>query len=204
MWFCLSGVALAADVDLFELSPALARGQGSPQGESPATGVPGPTAAIYGGAVRDPVRSFDGVTEQEAVSWLLPVLLHAGISVDEHIRADLSLPLYARVDAPLVGFLGPAASDLRAQLTVPIPLGDGPVGLAFIPSLGLPSGREEALLSRGWHGGLRIAVGGDGRRAGWLLNAGAAAAERTELPGDLSLGSEGIAIASGWLRAGTP
>jgi outer membrane protein OmpA-like peptidoglycan-associated protein len=209
MWW-IAPAASATDVDVFELAPALVRGTGSPQGEAPTTGSPqgeasyGPAVGVVGLYTREPVVARTAQGDLPAVPSLLPWVLAAGLAGSERLRADLVLPVYARVEAPWADFDGPALGDLRLQATVALDGGEGPVHLALIPRLGLPTGSAGALVGRGWHGGLRAALGGEERAAvGWLLNAGATAAEAQTLQeGGRALGSVAEAVASAWVRLG--
>jgi OOP family OmpA-OmpF porin len=209
MWWSVPA-AHAVDVDVFELAPALVRGTGSPQGEAPTTGSAmgedsyGPTMGVVGLYVSEPVVAETAEGELPAVPSLLPVVVTAGWSPGQRLRADVLLPIYARVEAPWADFDGQALGDLRLQATIALDGGGGPVHLALIPRLGLPTGQAEALVSRGWHGGLRAALGGeDQARVGWLLDAGAVVAEADSLQeGGPPMGSAAEAVGSLWVRLG--
>jgi outer membrane protein OmpA-like peptidoglycan-associated protein len=197
----LATAALAADVDTFTPASSLASGLGSLQGEAPQLGEEGFAGGVLAAFSEDPViRRFDDGDRAPEVSALAPVHLHGGWTVDDLVRFDVLLPVYAWVDAPLTAYQGAAVGDLRLQATVPVwESTDGAVALAVVPRLGLPTGTRSAAVAQGTHAELLASLGGRVADFGWVANAGATVAGNDPIDDSRrGLGSSVDLIGGGW------
>jgi outer membrane protein OmpA-like peptidoglycan-associated protein len=182
--------ALAADVDPSHTSGSLARGSGTPAGESPTTGPEGPAVALYTGFVDDPMRA----AEASPVSSFVPINLVVGWS-REWFRVDLSLPGYGWVTAD--SFTGPALGDFGFAVLFPLAEFGHGVGIALQPSTTLPTGAADASMRGGSAAGLLAAVGSDAGALGWLVNLGAEFSQPDMVAG-VRTGSGLAGTAGGW------
>ncbi len=197
--------AQAADADTFQPAASLPTKLGSLQGEAPQLAEAGFSGGVgFGLATNTVVRTFEtDRPDENEVALQVPLVLHGGYTVEGVARFDVMMPVYALSDAPLTGFQGPAAGDLRLQATVPV-LDRDTFQLAIVPRLELPPGSPDAVVAGGFAGTLLASLGGDTGTIGWVVNGGPtlAAADQLE-PGAPSTGSQLRGIAGGWYHAST-
>ncbi|MEZ4322635.1 MAG: OmpA family protein [Myxococcota bacterium] len=174
--------AHAADVDPFRPAGSLASGQGSLQGESPYLLGEGLSAGVFASFAQDlAVADFGGRTEP-LVRSALPMEVYGGWTVEDRVRFEVFLPVYAWVDAPVSGFQGTAMGDLRLQANVPLWKRDS-VRLGIVPRAELPTGSTDAFTKRGFQLGVTAALAGEVGRFGWVGNGGIAVSEKSEFLG---------------------
>ncbi|MEM6928676.1 MAG: hypothetical protein AAF602_17190, partial [Myxococcota bacterium] len=159
--------AVAADVDLFVPAASLSRLHGTLQAEAPAVRAGGLAFGVTGAWIADPVLQGPS----SAVRSLVPLHLQGSFASSERIRFDAALPVYANADVPLSGHSGAAMGDVRVGALVGLAgRDDGPVALGVLPTLTLPTGSSDALVSRGWSGAVTAALGGRLGPVGWVVN----------------------------------
>jgi outer membrane protein OmpA-like peptidoglycan-associated protein len=202
MWWWVAGLARASDVDLFDPSSSFGAGLGTVQGESPLLGPAGPSAGLLLSHAQDPVvRRFADGTEEPAVQSVTPVMLSGGWTVPGRVRANLFVPVYPWVEAPLSGFSGAAFGNVRAQALVPAwASGDGRTTVGVVPRLTLPIGSREAQVNGGFTGELVAALDTRLDDVSLLWNVNLVGAPNRALEGsDVGLGSTlGTLVGVSW------
>jgi len=197
--------AHAADADTFQPAASLPTKLGSLQGEAPQLAEGGFSGGLaIGMATNTVVRSFETERPDESeVALQVPLILHGGYTVEGVARFDVLMPLYALSDAPLNGFVGPAAGDLRLQATIPV-FDNEAVQIGVVPRIELPTGSQDAVVTEGFAGTLLASLGGDTDTAGWVINAGPTLAASSQLePGSPSTGSSVRGVFGAWWHAST-
>ncbi len=197
----LTQPAAGSDIDPFDPAASLATGQGGLQAEAPQLGREGLSGGLVAAFAQDPVvRRFDDGTDSAEVAALAPLHAHAGWTVDDRVRVDVALPVYAWVDAPLTAFRGAAVGDLRLQATVPLWSSEtDDVHFAVVPRLGVPTGTADAVVAQGIHADLIASLGGRASDVGWVVNGGFRLAGNDPLEGsDRGLGHTFDAVGSAW------
>ncbi|MBX2797636.1 MAG: OmpA family protein [Myxococcales bacterium] len=191
--------ATAADVDTFVVAGSLATGTGTLQGESPHLSDGGLSGGLSVGFSADPVVRLNPDDSRTAeVTALVPVHLQGSWTIEDMMRVDVLVPVYAWVDAPLTDFSGAALGDVRLQSTVAV-WDRGTTALALVPRIDLPTGRADALVAGGLNAGLVAALGGRVGRLGWVTDAGISLAQNQSLEaGSSNLGSRATGVAGAW------
>ncbi len=206
MLFLLAlSAAHAADADTFQPAASLPTKLGSLQGEAPQLAEGGFSGGLgIGMATNTVVRTFETERPDESeVALQVPLILHGGYTVEGVARFDVVMPLYVLSDAPLNGFVGPAAGDLRIQATVPL-VDNESVQIGVVPRIELPTGSKDAVVTEGFAGTLLASLGGDTDTAGWVVNAGPTLAASSQLePGSPSTGSSVRGVLGAWWHAST-
>lgn len=190
-----SGRAFALDADTFAPSGSTFDGQGTVNVTHPSLWFPG---AWYGGVALywadDPVvRSITqgtDTTEEVVVDGMFGTQLAGGYTIKGVARIDLAIPTYPYVGMGDTTLSGGALGDIRLGGVIPILKPENsPLGLSFVPTFRLPTGKDENFTGNPGLGvDLAAAVGGFINTVGWAVNAGFGLG-RQETVEDLSVGS---------------
>jgi outer membrane protein OmpA-like peptidoglycan-associated protein len=186
VWF-VAQVALASDVDLFDLSGSYAAGEGTLQGESTLLGEAGFSGGLSASYAKDPVvRLFADETVSPAVDSQIPFTLSGGWTFGDVARATVFVPVYPWVSAPITDFAAGGLGDVVVQAAFPVwTSAEGDLSVGLVPRLGLPTGTSDALVAAGTTAELVATVTGRVGDVGlvWNGNVLGAANSPLEVPG---------------------
>jgi len=194
--------AHAADVDLFNPSGSLVHAQGTLQGESGTLSDEGLSLGILSWLAKDlaVVEHSDGSAEP-LISSLFALPLYAAYTIGDKVRIEALVPLYLYTDVPVTGFEGAAIGDVELRALVPAWHPSERFALALRPSLGFPTGTENAGVREGFSAGLTAAMSGDIlSTVGWVGNLGLRA-KSTEQLETATLGSTLDILGGIWWEA---
>lgn len=202
----LLGLPLAAsavDADPFDPSASIAHGSGTPATDSPTLTEGGVSGGAFATIGEDLVVLE---TESESISVVphaFATTLYGGWTFEDKARIDVLVPVYwhtrVTTEEP---FAGAALGDIVVQGNILLRENDAETfAVSVLPAIGLPTGREKALLAKGFHMKLRAAVGGLlAERVGYAANAGFVL-QRGRSFEDVAVGSAFVGSAGVWLHA---
>lgn len=201
----LAGVAHAVDVDPLDPAGSVPHDSGSPSVESPVLTGKGLSAGAMAHVAEDLVTRTTAAGDLErTVPHVFASTLYGGWTFEDKLRIEAMLPIYWHTRNDVSGedpFGGAAAGDLIVQGNIRLRQNEsGSFGVSLIPAIGVPTGRPKALLARGVHGKLKVALGGEIReRYGYAANVGFVL-QRGEVFEELAVGSSVRAGAAAWVR----
>jgi outer membrane protein OmpA-like peptidoglycan-associated protein len=194
-----SSPAVAADADIFRPSGSYVDFTGTLQGDYPLVGRPGFSVGLMSWIAEDlVVFAYDDGTEEPILGTAFATNIHGAWTFGDRVRLEAHVPVYPYAEAPLTGFAKAGMGDIELRGLVHLAEASDSFAIAVLPFFALPTGTEDAILDRGFHGGLYAVLGGMLEPStGWVVNLGLVGAQVDTLE-NITLGSSVDGVMGVW------